>query len=132
MSRLFKASPRAWRLLILSIAVLAGSLAYAVGCAVTDVDRASSDDGRYQICLQEAGRANVFRNTSHARLVLSDENGVVRIVTVDADNGGRRLSEDDWSVSWQRDCVQVTISGEGQGGALCRLYFSGGAQCFRL
>ena len=105
--------------------LLIGSLIYATRYRISDVDAATSPDGKHEIVFQAVGEPDWPFGYSHARIVLKRNGETVIKHKFDVANDGGVLHPENWSVHWEENCVKVTITGEEQPDAFYTYFFDG-------
>jgi hypothetical protein len=126
-----KAKKFAKRVCGIAVAILAGlllligSLLYATRYRISDIDAATSPDGKYEIIFQAVGEPDWPFGTSHARIVLKRNGETVAKRKYDVANDGGVLHPENWRVRWEENCVKVILSGEEQSDELYTYYFDG-------
>lgn len=125
-------SKKTFRRIVWIAAAVSAVSALTVGCSVyarqykiTDIDSSVSNDGRHEVIFQSVGEPDWPFGSSHAKIILKEENDTVIQYKLDVSNDGGTLSPENWDVKWQEGSVQVVISGEEQNDTLYTLYFDG-------
>ena len=111
--------------ILAALLLLIGSFIYATRYRISDVDAATSPDGKHEIVFQAIGEPDWPFGYSHARIVLKRNGGIVAKRKFDVANDGGVLHPDNWSVRWEENCVKVIISGEEQADELYTYFFDG-------
>ena len=70
--------------------------------------------GKYELLLQQIGDPEWPFGSTHARLVLKDESGIITKYPFYVLNDGCSVHQDSWKVTWTDTYVKVVISGEEQ------------------
>lgn len=107
------------------VATLIGSFTYATKYRINPVDSSVSPDGKYELLLQQIGDPEWPFGSTHARLVLKDESGIITKYPFYVLNDGCSVHQDSWKVTWTDTYVKVVISGEEQNDDQYILYFDG-------
>ncbi len=92
---------------------------------VSTVDKQTSPDEEYVLKFQTVGAPMWPYGPGDVRLVLKENWSVISKTSTEIWNDGKSLSEDDWSVIWYDDYVEVILSGEEQYDERIILYFDG-------
>ncbi len=92
---------------------------------VSTVDKQTSPDEEYVLKFQTVGAPVWPYGPVDVRLVLKENWSVISKTSTEIWNDGKSLSEDDWSVTWYDDYVEVILSGEEQYDERIILYFDG-------
>lgn len=111
--------------ILAALLLLVGGFAYVTSYKITDIDSSVSDDGQYELLFQSVGEPDWPFGSSHARLALRHGSRSVTKYKLDVENDGKVLYADNWRVSWEDNCVKVTISAEEQADILYILFFDG-------
>ena len=112
-------------MILAALLFLIGSFVYATRYRISDVDAATSPDGKHEIVFQTIGEPEWPFGYSHARIVLKRNGEIVAKRKFDVANDGGVLHPENWSVRWEENCVKVKISGEEQPDAFYTYYFDG-------
>ena len=112
-------------MILAALLFLIGSFVYATRYRISDVDAATSPDGKHEIVFQAIGEPDWPFGYSHARIVLKRNGETVTKRKFDVANDGGVLHPENWSVRWEENCVKVMISGDEQPDALYAYYFDG-------
>ena len=111
--------------ILLAALVLVGRFIYVTEYKITDIDSSFSDDGRHEVLFQAVGEPDFPFGATHARIVLKNGHKTVAKYKFDVANDGAVLFPCNWSVSWEEDRVDVTVSGEEQNDIVYIFYFDG-------
>ena len=107
------------------MATLIGGFTYATKYRINPVDSSVSPDGKYELLFQQIGDPEWPFGSTHARLVLRDESGIITKYPFYVLNDGCSVHQDSWKVTWTDTYVKVVISGEEQNDDQYILYFDG-------
>ncbi len=105
-------------MILAALLILIGSVFYATRYRISDIDTATSQDGKHEIVFQAIGEPDWPFGYSHARIVLKRNGETVTKRKFDVANDGGVLHPENWSVRWEEYCVKVIISGDEQPDAL--------------
>ncbi len=105
-------------MILAALLILIGSVFYATRYRISDIDTATSQDGKHEIVFQAIGEPDWPFGYSHARIVLKRNGETVTKRKFDVANDGGVLHPENWSVRWEENCVKVIISGDEQPDAL--------------
>ena len=105
--------------------LLIGIFVYDMRYRISDIDAATSPDGKHEIVFQTVGEPDWPFGYSHARIVLKRNGETVTKQKFDVANDGGVLHPENWSVRWEENCVKVIISGEEQPDARYTYFFVG-------
>ena len=111
--------------ILAALLLLIGRFIYATRYRISDVDAATSPDGKHEIVFQAVGEPDWPFGYSHARIVLKRNGEIVTKRKFDVANDGGVLHPENWSVRWEENCVKVIISGEEQPDAFYAFFFDG-------
>ena len=111
--------------LIIAALVLIGSYIYVSKYKITDISSSVSSDGLYEVVFQSVGEPDFPFGATHARIVLKSGNKTVTKYYFDVSNDGGILYPYNWSVEWEKDRADVTVSGDEQDDMLYIFYFDG-------
>ncbi len=92
---------------------------------VRTVDKQQSIDGAYELKFQSVGAPEWPYGPISGRLVLKKGRSIISKTSFEIFNDGTYFTEDDWSVTWYDDYVEVILSGEEQYDERIILYFDG-------
>ncbi len=118
--------------ILAALLLLIGSFIHDTRYRISDIDAAASPDGRYEIVFQAIGEPDWPSGYSHAGIVLKRNGKIVAKRKYNVSNDGGVLLPDNWSVSWEENCVKVIISGEEQSDELYTFFFDGTVRCESL
>lgn len=99
-------------------------IVYTLNWRVTDVDTDTSSDGTYEVILQQVGEP-VFFGATDGRLVLKKDGRTIAKQDFTVYDDGAVLKENNWTVTWQEDYVEIIISGSEQTDQQYHLHFDG-------
>ena len=68
--------------------------------------------GKYELLFRQIGDPEWPFGSTHARLVLKDESGIITKYPFYVLNDGCSVHQDSWKVTWTDTYVKVVISGE--------------------
>lgn len=108
--------------------LLIGSFIYDMRYRISDIDAATSPDGKHEIVFQAVGEPDWPFGYAHARIVLKRNGETVTKHIFDVANDGGVLHPENWSVRWEENCVKVMISGEEQPDTLYTYCFDGASR----
>ncbi|SDA09887.1 hypothetical protein SAMN02910447_00129 [Ruminococcus sp. YE71] len=87
-----------------------------------EIDRV--EQGSYAVILS-AESEPVFFGSQNGSITLLENGKEISRTDFDLSNDGKYMNEYNWDVSWENDCVTVTIMGEEQDDEILTLYFNG-------
>ena len=111
--------------ILAALLLLIGRFIYVTRYRISDIDAATSPDGKHEIVFQAVGEPDWPFGYSHARIVLKGNGEIVTKRKFDVANDGGVLHPENWSIRWEENCVKVIISGEEQPDAFYAFFFDG-------
>ena len=111
--------------ILAALLLLIGRFIYVTRYRISDIDAATSPDGKHEIVFQTVGEPDWPFGYSHARIVLKRNGETVAKRKFDVANDGGALHPENWSIRWEENCVKVIISGEEQPDAFYAFFFDG-------
>ena len=112
-------------MILAALLLLIGRFIYVTRYRISDIDAATSPDGKHEIVFQAVGEPDWPFGYSHARIVLKRNGEIVTKRKFDVANDGGALHPENWSIRWEENCVKVKISGEEQPDAFYAFFFDG-------
>ena len=107
------------------ILIFVGGFHYTVNCKEILRDTSTSPDEKYELSLIEKGEPDWPFGPAHAKIALKDKNGVISTHYFNVSNDGATISENNWTVFWKENCVQIIVNGEEQYDKLYTMHFDG-------
>ena len=104
---------------------------YSFHYKVKRIDESQSLDGRYRISLESVGTPFLF-GSADGKLVLKEKNHVINEYQFQIADDGAKIEKESWKVLWEKDGVEVTLSGSDQADEVVFLYFNGKVKTIRL
>ena len=105
--------------------ILVSGIIYTVKYKIHDIDSKLSPDGTYELTLQQVGDPDWPFGSTHARVILKNDNNIITKYKFDVHNDGANISKGSWSVDWNEDSVECVLYGEEQSDQLYRIFFDG-------
>lgn len=101
---------------VLLIAGLVGWFIYADNYQLSDRGRSSSPDGRYEVVFHQVGSPQwPFGSVDvRATLRIKESKKKIEVIETSIRNDGVPFYEQDWSVVWQDESVEITLRGSEQ------------------
>jgi hypothetical protein len=107
------------------IAVFWGSFVYVSDYKITKADTSVSPDGTYELVLQAVGEADFPFGSASGRLILYEGKSRISQADFELFDDGRSIRSSIWEVTWNKDRVEVILSGDEQFDEQIILYFDG-------
>ena len=92
---------------------------------ITKADTSVSPDGTYELVLQAVGEADFPFGSASGRLILYEGKSRISQADFELFDDGRSIRSSIWEVTWNKDRVEVILSGDEQFDEQIILYFDG-------
>ena len=106
------------------VLILLGLVLYVLEFKKADVAQSESPDGNYKLILQSVGEP-LFFGPSSGQIVLKQGKATVQKYSITVYDDGGCLREQNWDVTWNKDYVEIIMSGEEQFDEQIKLYYDG-------